>query len=183
MERRAPQRGRTVTRGLIAISMPILCGGRTQRTSRKDLALFRARRRAVPGVRHIDDADVGQVRRSARERGNRQVPHWVRCTRSSTSGGWPGARPSRADPARMNPPAPSSPRAGDGKDHPGRPSNLARVVLAAHLRPRDVARAFGPCSSRCGSRKIEAGTSRPGDRRRLRRQPASRSRPPCPSSS
>jgi len=81
------------------------------------------------------------------------------------------ARPSKADPARMNPPAPSSPRAGDGKNHPGRPSNLARVVLAAHLRPRDVARAFRPCSSRCRSRQVEAGTSRPRDRRRKRRQP------------
>ena len=86
----------------------------------------------------------------------------IRSTRIATV-----ARPSKADPASMNPPAPSSPRAGDGKNHPGRPSNLARVVLAAHLRPRDVARAFGPCSSRCRSRKVEAGTSRP----RKRRQP------------
>jgi hypothetical protein len=35
-------------------------------------------------------------------------------------------------------------------------------------RPR---RAFGRCSSRCRSRKIEAGTPRPRDRRRKRRQP------------
>ena len=32
-------------------------------------------------------------------------------------------------------------------------------------------RAFGRCSSRCRSRKIEAGTSRPRERRRFRRQP------------
>ena len=54
------------------------------------------------------------------------------------------------------------------------PPNLAHVVLAAHLRPRDVvapSAAFGRRSSRCRSRKIEAGTSRPRDRWRLGRQP------------
>ena len=80
------------------------------------------------------------------------------------------ARPSQADPATPTPPAPSSPRAVDGKTTPPKPPNLAHVVLAAHLRPRDVARAVGPGPSHCHSCKIEAGTPRPRERRRKRRQ-------------
>ena len=57
------------------------------------------------------------------------------CHRSQRQMDRGAARPSKADSARMNPPAPSSPRAGDGKNHPGRPSNLARVVLAARPSP------------------------------------------------
>ena len=84
----------------------------------------------------------------------------------------PPWRPSQARPIRQVR-ARQRPRPADatgGKITPMSP-RTSRVVVATHLRHSDVARAFGRCSSRCRSRKVEAGTPRPRARRRLGRQP------------
>jgi hypothetical protein len=84
----------------------------------------------------------------------------VYAVRSTRPGGQD--RPGRS--RKYNPSRALLPSRRRRKSQLNEPPNLAHVVLAAHLRPRDVARAKGLCPSRCRSRKIEAGTPRPRER-------------------